>query len=1054
MSRTPKRIKPRGRSEQRIADRAAGRLRELSAARGLLSALLAVFLLAGALVSGSAQARVIGAAETNKAPLVTKQPVSVTVEEGQPASFVTTASGTPTPTVQWEVSTNGGTTFTPIGEATATTLTIASTTASESGDLLRAVYTNVAGKATSKAATLTVHKAPAVTKQAASITVEEGQNAVFEATASGSPAPTVKWETSANGGTTWTAVAGGTSDQLTIVSAKTSISGHQYRATFTNVAGKATSEAATLTVQKAPSVTKQPASLTVDAGQGATFEATASGFPAPTVQWEVSTDGGGTWSAVAGATATQLTIASTVTSEDGNEYRAAFTNAAGSVTSTTATLTVHAPPVVTQQPEGTTIEVGASAVFEAAASGFPTPTVQWEVSTNSGSTWSVISGATSNQLTIENAQASQSWYQYRATFTNAGGNATSNAAMLTVASNHFSAVAWGSNLYKQLGDGFKEQTSDVPVAVTGLKFVTAVAAGMHHSLALLANGTVDAWGGNGFGQLGDGSTSESSVPVAVHGLSGVKAIAAGASYSLALLANGTVMAWGDNENGQLGIGTAAEDSEVPVAVSGLTGVKAIAAGASHSLALLNNGTVMAWGNNENGQLGTGNTKDSNVPVAVKALSGVSAISGGGEFSLALLTNKTVKAWGNDEKGQLGDVALEEEEEATSSDVPVTVETLSGVTAIAAGANHGLALLSGGTVMGWGDDSVGELGNGTIVPAHDTTPVAVSGLSGVTAIAAGFQDSAAVLTSGPVMTWGTDSSGVLGEGIPSGMSDVPVAVVGLAKAASISAGRLHMLAFGEPIPVVTSISPQIGPTSGGTTVTISGDTFTGATAVKFGTTPATTFTVESDTSITATAPPGTGTVNVTVTTPAGTSPPIAADRYTYQAPPTVTALSVKSGPAAGETTVTITGTQFTGASKVAFGATNALKFTVNSATSVTAVSPPAVGGTVDVSVTNIAGTSPSSARDHFKYVPAVEGVAPNAGSTKGGESVTVTGNGFALGNTATSFMFGKVKSKSVNCTSATSCIVTTPPQVAGTVDVKATVNKAISTVNAGDHFTYS
>ncbi|MFI4985666.1 MAG: IPT/TIG domain-containing protein [Solirubrobacterales bacterium] len=1058
MSGTAKRTRTEGSAESRAADRAVARLRDLGAARRLFPTLLAIFLLAAVAVSGSAQGRPLGpvgvrvAAETSKAPIVTKQPVSVTVEEGQAASFITTASGVPTPTVQWEVSTNGGGTWSEVAGATAPTLTIASTKTSESGDQFRAVYKNVAGEATSKAATLTVHKAPAVTRQPVGITVEEGQNAVFEATASGSPAPTVKWETSANGGTTWTAVAGGTSDQLTIVGAKTSISGHQYRATFKNVVSTAISEAATLTVQKAPSVTKQPASLTVDEGQSATFEATGSGFPTPTVQWEISTDGGGTWSAVEGATANQLTIASTLTSEDGHKYRAVFTNAAGSVTSATVTLTVHAPPVVTQQPAGTTIEVGEGAVFEAAASGYPTPTVQWEISTNNGSSWSAVPGATANQLAVEKAQASESGHEYRATFTNAAGKATSNEATLTVATNHFAAVAWGSNLYKQLGDGFKEQLSDVPVPVTGLKFVTAVAAGAHHSLALLANGTVVAWGGNGFGQLGDGSTTESSVPVAVHGLSGVKAIAAGASHSLALLTNGTVMAWGDNESGQLGIGTAAEDSELPVAVTGLTGVKAIAAGANYSLALLTNGTAMAWGDNESGQLGTGNTKSSNAPVAVKALTGVSAISAGSEFALALLTNQTVKAWGNDEKGQLGNVTVEEAE-ATSSDVPVVVETLSGVRAVAAGANHGLATLSGGTVMGWGDDSFGELGNGTI-KARETTPVAVSGLSGVTAISAGGQNSAAVLGSGSVMTWGTDASGVLGDGVPGGMSDVPVAVVGLAKAASISAGRFDMLAFGEPIPVVTSVSPQIGPAAGGATVTISGNTFTGATAVKFGTAEATSFTVESATSITATAPPGTGTVNVTVTTPAGMSPPSAADRYTYQAAPTVTILSTKSGPAAGGTIVTITGTEFATASKVAFGQTSAVEFTINSPTSITAVAPAAVGGTVDVSVTNVDGTSASSSKDHFKYVPAVEGVSPNAGSTHGGESVTVTGNGFALGNSATVFMFGKVKAKSVNCTSSTSCTVTTPAQVAGTVDVKATVNKAISPINAGDHFTYS
>src|SRR5205823_4487172 len=135
-------------------------------------------------------------------------------------------------------------------------------------------------------------------------------------------------------------VSGATSTQLTITNAQTSLSGRLYRAVFTNVLGKAMTEAATLTVQKAPAVTTQPASTTVNEGQSAVFEATASGFPAPTVQWEISTDGGATWSGVPGATASQLTIAETQVSESGHEYRATFTNAGGTATTGTATLTV------------------------------------------------------------------------------------------------------------------------------------------------------------------------------------------------------------------------------------------------------------------------------------------------------------------------------------------------------------------------------------------------------------------------------------------------------------------------------------------------------------------------------------------------------------------------------------------------------------------------------------------------------------------------------------------------------------------------------------------
>lgn len=989
------------------------------------------------------------AAETAKPPKITKQPVNVTVEDGQTATFTAAASGVPTPTVQWELSTNAGAAWSPIEGATSSTLAIERASVSETGDQFRAVYRNSAGEAVTKAVTLTVRKAPAVTLQPLSITVEEGQNAVFEAAASGSPAPTVKWETSANGGGTWTAVSGATSTTLTLAAVKSTLSGREYRATFKNVLGEATTETATLTVQKAPAITRQPAGLTVNEGQPAVFEAAASGFPAPSVQWQLSTDGGASWTTVQGAGSTQLTIASASVSEDGDEYRAVFANAAGSVTSEAATLTVHAVPVVTQQPAGQTIEAGSGAVFEASASGYPAPTVQWQLSTDGGASWSAVEGATSGQLTIEAATTAESGHRYRAVFTNVAGTATSVAATLTVVTDHFGAVAWGDNVYRQLGDGFAETSSDLPVPVSSLKFVTAVAAGGRHSLALLADGSVVAWGAGGLGQLGDGSTSESSVPVAVQGLSGVTAIAAGGSHSLALLNNGTVMAWGDNESGQLGSGSSAEDSDVPVAVKGLTGVKAISAGASFSLALLSNGTVMAWGENESGELGNGKAGASNVPVAVKNLKGVSAISAGGEFALALLANGTAEAWGNDERGQLGNAGVEE----GSSKVAVPVEGLAGASQIAAGADHALALVGGGSVVAWGDDAYGELGNGTVKP-WSATPVAVSGLSGASTISAGTHVSAALLGSGSVDTWGSNASGVLGDGQAGGVSAVPVRVVGLTKAVSISAGRSHMLAYGEPIPTVRSVSPAVGPASGATTVTITGSTLSEATSVKFGNAEATSFTVDSPSSITAVAPPGTGVVDVTVTTPAGSSPTGAFDRFTYQMPPSVVKLSSKSGPPAGGTSVTITGTEFTAASSVVFGSAGAAPFTVNSPTSITAVAPPSVGATVDVRVTNSAGTSAVTSKDHFKYLAFVESLTPSAGSTVGGTSVTVTGSGFALGSTATTFKFGTTKAKAAQCTSSSTCVVTAPAHAAETVDVVPTVNKTLGAINApSDRFTF-
>ena len=615
------------------------------------------------------------------------------------------------------------------------------------------------------------------------------------------------------------------------------------------------------------------------------------------------------------------------------------------------------------------------------------------------------------------------------------------------------AVGWGQNLYRQLGDGSAEAFSDMPVSVSALSEVTAVAAGGRHSLALLADGKVMAWGDDEFGQLGNGrSETLSSVPVAVSGLDEVTAIAAGGEHSLALLANGTVMAWGDNESGQLGTGNF-EESDVPKAVKGLSGVSAISAGGEHSLALLKSGTVMAWGDDEFGQLGNGAVKTSDVPVAVKGLSGVSAISAGGEHSLALLKGGTVMAWGDDEADQLGEEAGPEEEEIAYSDVPVAVGGLSGVSAISAGGEHSLALLKGGTVMAWGDDAQGQLGDGA-TSAPVATPVAVEGLSGVSAISAGEAHSAALLEDGTVMDWGGNEWGILGDGASGGLSDTPVVVGGATGIAGISAGAMHTLAFGAPIPTVTHVAPESGSTDGGTSVTITGLELGGASAVRFGSSAASSFTVESSTSITAAAPPGTGTVYVTVTTPAGTSPNNRSVRFTYLPAPAVKKVSPATGSAAGGTSVTITGTGFSGASAVAFGGVEASSFTVNSATSITALSPQRTAGTVDVTVTGPTGTSAVSSKDHFKLTPTVTGVSPDSAPKSGGLTVTITGAGFALGAGATTFAFGTAKAKDVECDSSAECTAVAPAHALGTVQVLATVDKAVSPKNPPeDQFTY-
>ncbi len=186
------------------------------------------------------------------------------------------------------------------------------------------------------------------------------------------------------------------------------------------------------------------------------------------------------------------------------------------------------------------------------------------------------------------------------------------------------------------------------------------------------------------------------------------------------------------------------------------------------------------------------------------------------------------------------------------------------------------------------------------------------------------------------------------------------------------------------------------------VTIAGTNFnTGATVVRFGGTAAGSFTVNSATQITATSPAGTGTVDVTVTTAGGTSPTSAADQFTYTSVPTVTNINPNTGPPAGGTSVTITGTNFSGATVVRFGGTAAGSFTVNSATQITATSPAGLG-IVDVTVTTAGGTSPTSAADQFTYAQAGTAVTLSSSQNPSslGQPVTFTARVTGLAPTGT------------------------------------------------------
>ncbi|MFB6892759.1 RCC1 domain-containing protein [Kitasatospora sp. NPDC056327] len=279
-------------------------------------------------------------------------------------------------------------------------------------------------------------------------------------------------------------------------------------------------------------------------------------------------------------------------------------------------------------------------------------------------------------------------------------------------------VAWGSNGSGQLGDG-SLHGHNAPAPVLRLSDVTAIAAGGTHSLALLADRTVVAWGQNAHGQLGNGDTADSGVPVRVGGgLYPVVAIAAGLNHSLALCEDGRVWAWGHNGNGQLGDGSSSARN-VPAPVGGLTGVTLIAAGANHSLALVgapatatrtNGGSVVkAWGHNAAGQLGDHTTINRFTPVEVRDgwADGVARLAAGGNHSIAVGGGEfRLKAWGQNASGQIGDGTT------AFRVTPVEVPGLSGVVSVAGGREHTVVLLDDRTVRSWGGNRSGQLGDGT------------------------------------------------------------------------------------------------------------------------------------------------------------------------------------------------------------------------------------------------------------------------------------------------------------------------------------------------------
>ena len=378
------------------------------------------------------------------------------------------------------------------------------------------------------------------------------------------------------------------------------------------------------------------------------------------------------------------------------------------------------------------------------------------------------------------------------------------------------AAGWGGNFHGQLGLGYTSNLQLAPASVTGLTGVKEVASGDGFSMALLADGTVRTWGGDNYGELGIGSHLTSATPVSP-GLANVTAISAAGGHAMALLGDGTVMVWGANIFGELGNGTTGKGNEtcncnslVPIPVKGISTAVAVDAGGPSDFVLLRNGTLLAWGANHQGQLGDGTTVEKTVPTPVKGVSNVVAVAAAGValntgHALALLSDGTVMAWGSNAYGQLGKPSAPE-----NATEPVPIPGLGNVVQLAAGAYQSVARTGDGTVKAWGSDFGGaagreKCGTAVVVPCSRVPlPVAVKHASDISA-GYGFSDA---ISEGRAFDWGHDTYGQLGTStVVDSVS--PVEVKGLTGVTDISAGQHHNMAVVEAPATPPAVELQAG-----------------------------------------------------------------------------------------------------------------------------------------------------------------------------------------------------------------------------------------------------